>query len=406
MYFGGICFLAAVIGSCFLSHELLGFFYSPHLLAITHLITLGWISSNILGAIYIAAPMSLQLWLPARKLDYVLFCTFVIGVLGIVTHFWTASPLGIAGSGILIYTTLVGIATRVIYGLKKAKAPGFVKMHIIFSFLNILIAALWGIVIAFNKEFGFLPKSFTSNLYSHIYLAAIGWVLFMIFGFAYRLVPMFVPGEPAKGVWPWISGILMEAGTLTLFLFILHSSDLMIGSVIFLLAGILIFLIQVFRTVLKRKPVPPPKPPFPDYSILHVLISFLWLICSVITGVILLYSDSNDAAMRVSITYGFMALVCSMSQIIVGMRPKLFSVFTWYHVFTEQKSTDNLPRPIDMGNRNVQSLTFLLWTIATILFTVSLRISFQKGILVASILLTVAVIAGFLNERTILQRMN
>ena len=191
-----------------------------------------------------------------------------------------------------------------------------------------------------------------------------------------------------------------------LFFFLLDGSGWMIGSVIFLLLGILLFLFQLLRTVLKRKPVPPPKPPFPDYSILHVLVSFLWLICSAITGVFLLYSDSNDAAMRVAITYGFMALVCSMSQIIVGMRPKLFSVFTWYHVFIHQKSTNNLPRPIDMGNRNVQSLAFLLWTIATILFAVSLRISFQKGILVASILLAVGVIAGFLNERTILQRIN
>jgi hypothetical protein len=94
-----------------------------------------------------------------------------------------------------------------------------------------------------------------------------------------------------------------------------------------------------------------------------------------------------------------------MSQIIVGMRSKLFSIFTWYHVFTQQKSNENLPRPIDMGNRKLQAITFVLWTIATILFPISLLTSFQKGIMIAAILLTAAIVLSFLNERTILQRM-
>lgn len=406
MYFGGFCFLTSIISSCFLAQEFVGFFYSPHLLAITHLITLGWISSNILGAIYIAAPMSLQLWLPANRLDYILFGIFAIGVAGIITHFWTASPLGIAGSGLMIYTTFVGIAMRVIHGLKKAKAPGFVKMHIIFSFLNILIAALWGILIAFNKEYGFLHTSFTSSLYAHIHLAAIGWVLLMIFGFAYRLVPMFVPGEPAKGIWPWISGILMESGVLGAFYFLLMKPKWIIVSAAFLFIGILIFILQVLRTVLKRKPVPPPKPPFPDYSILHVLVSFLWLIISVIISIILIYSIPEEQTMRIAFTYGFMALVCCMSQIIIGMRSKLFSIFTWYHVFTQQKTTESLKRPIDMGNRNVQAIAFILWTIATILFSLSILSDSYNRLLIASILLFIAVIANFFNEWTILKRMN
>ncbi|HSE39260.1 MAG TPA: hypothetical protein VLH08_00725 [Acidobacteriota bacterium] len=405
LYFGGFCFLSATVATCFLAEEFLGFFYSPHLLAITHLITLGWISANILGVIYIAAPMTLQLWLAATYTDYLMFFSFAIGVVGIVIHFWTATPLGIAGSGVLIYATFVGVAIRVFSGLTKAKAPGFVKMHIIFSFSNILIAALWGILIALNKEYGFLTTRFTSNLYSHIHLAAIGWVLFMIFGFAYRLIPMFVPGAPAMGTWPWISGILMETGVLTMFLFILLKPEWMSGSAISILIGILIFLVQVLRTIVKRKPVPPPEPPLPDYSILHVLLSFLWLICSAVAGVILLNSF-NEHTMRLSIMYGFAALVCSMSQIIIGMRPKLLSIFTWYHVFAKQKSTENLPRPIDMGDRYLQAIAFVLWTISTILFAISLLTNHYNGILAASILLTTAVVTGFFNEWKILKRIS
>lgn len=381
-----------------------GFFYTPQLLAIVHLITLGWISSNILGAIYVAAPMSLQLWLPAKRWDYFLFWSFAIGVAGIVVHFWTFDPPGIAGSGILIYTAFVGIGIRVITGMRKAKAPGFVKMHIIFSFANLFIAALWGITLALNKLYGFLTTPFTPNLYAHIHLAAIGWAVMMIFGFAYRLVPMFLPGEPAKGVWPWISGILMESGVLIIFLSFLFKPAWVEGSAIIILIGILIFLRLTLQTVLRRKAVPPPAPPFPDFSILHVLSSFLWLIASAIFGIILLYLVPEQR-MRFASTYGFMALVNSISQIIIGMRPKLLSIFTWYHVFTNQKSTENLPRPIDMGSRHFQGAAFVLWTIGTITFTASLLTSSRSGILLSSILLATALVLTFLNERTILKRM-
>lgn len=348
--------------------------------------------------------MSLQLWLPAKRSDYVLFWTFVIGVVGIVIHFWTFTPLGIAGSGILIYIAFVGVGVRVINGMPKAKAPGFVKLHIIFSFANLFIAALWGIMLALNKVYGFLSTPFTANLYAHIHLAAIGWVIMMIFGFAYRLVPMFLPGEPPKGIWPWISGILLESGVLMIFLSLLFKPEWLKGSAIIILIGILIFIRLISQTVLKRKPVPPPAPPIPDFSILHVLSAFLWLITSAIFGIILLYLVPEQR-MRFASTYGFIALVNGMSQIIIGMRPKLLSIFTWYHVFTDQKSTENLPRPIDMGNRKFQRTAFAMWTIGTIAFAASLLTSYRKGILLSSILLGTALALTFLNERTILKRM-
>ena len=37
-----------------------GFFYHAHMLAVVHLLTLGWITSHILGALYLIAPMALR----------------------------------------------------------------------------------------------------------------------------------------------------------------------------------------------------------------------------------------------------------------------------------------------------------------------------------------------------------
>ena len=50
-----------------------GFFYHSWMVAIVHLITLGWITCSILGAIYIVGPVALRMPMPARRGDYVAY---------------------------------------------------------------------------------------------------------------------------------------------------------------------------------------------------------------------------------------------------------------------------------------------------------------------------------------------
>jgi hypothetical protein len=46
-----------------------GFFYHARMLGIVHLITLGWITASILGALYLVGPIALRIWIPATWLD-------------------------------------------------------------------------------------------------------------------------------------------------------------------------------------------------------------------------------------------------------------------------------------------------------------------------------------------------
>src|SRR4051812_48484393 len=61
-----------------------GFFYHARLIAIVHLVTLGWITFSILGAIYIVGPLALRMEMPGRKSDYVPYALAVIGLIGMV----------------------------------------------------------------------------------------------------------------------------------------------------------------------------------------------------------------------------------------------------------------------------------------------------------------------------------
>ena len=75
-----------------------GFFYHPRMLAVVHLVTLGWIGGSVLGSIHIVGPLALRMPLRATRGDLAGFAAFAVGMLGMVSHFWLDTPNGMAWS--------------------------------------------------------------------------------------------------------------------------------------------------------------------------------------------------------------------------------------------------------------------------------------------------------------------
>ena len=64
-----------------------GFSYHARMLGIVHLVTLGWITSSILGSLYVVGPIALRVRFPATWIDYTAFALVVVGIVGMVVHF-------------------------------------------------------------------------------------------------------------------------------------------------------------------------------------------------------------------------------------------------------------------------------------------------------------------------------
>src|SRR6516165_10910388 len=79
-------------------HAVAGFFYHAWLIGLVHMVTLGWITFSILGAIYIVGPLALRMDMPARRLDYAAYACAAIGLIGMVGHFWIQEYAGMAWS--------------------------------------------------------------------------------------------------------------------------------------------------------------------------------------------------------------------------------------------------------------------------------------------------------------------
>lgn len=194
-----------------------GFFYHSRMVAIVHLVTIGWIAMSILGNVYVVMPMTFGRALPARKGDYAAYALVVIGLIGMVAHFWLAEFSGMAWSAVTAAAGVLHVVVRLVWNLRDARVPGGVKLHLYFASLNVLIAVTMGVLLGFDKVYQFLPGYVLSNVFAHAHLAAVGWVCMMVVGFAYRLLPMLIPAASPIGPTIYVSAIMLETGVVGLF---------------------------------------------------------------------------------------------------------------------------------------------------------------------------------------------
>lgn len=89
---------------------LLWFFYSPEMLALTHLVTLGFASSIVQGVMQRLAPHSFGYAPPSRRAAIWQCGLWLLGASGMVIHFARDRWLGLLWSALLVAATAVWLA--------------------------------------------------------------------------------------------------------------------------------------------------------------------------------------------------------------------------------------------------------------------------------------------------------
>src|SRR5262249_32728200 len=135
--FAFACLLAAVW-----PRAVAGFFYHSWMVAIVHLVTLGWITFSILGSFYIVGPIALRMEVPVRRADYVAFAFAIVGLVGMVGHFLIAEYGGMAWSAGTILCGIGYMTIRIAGAVRRAGVPRSIKLHLILACVNIWIAGL------------------------------------------------------------------------------------------------------------------------------------------------------------------------------------------------------------------------------------------------------------------------
>lgn len=337
-----------------------GFFYHPRMLAIVHLVTLGWITASILGALYIVGPVALRTRIPAGPLDYGAALFVATGLVGMVAHFWIEEYGGMAWSGATAGLGIVAVGLRIARPLGRARVPAAVRLHIALAFVNVTGAAFMGVLLGINRVHPFLPGFVLSNVFAHAHLAAVGWAAMMVVGVAYRLLPMVLPSAMPRGAGPWITAVLLESGAAGLFVLLQLRARFAWACAALIAAGFAVFLREV--TWMVRHPRPrPPAIRAPDFAVLHAAAAFSSLAVACVVGLWLSVAETSAWTLRAATAYGVLGLVGFLGQMIVAMEGRLLSLFAWYWASLDAGAGRAIAPAHEMPWRTGQEIVFVLW---------------------------------------------
>ena len=314
-------FFAAMAASPWVIGQAIVYFYQPAVLALVHTLTLGWITSAIMGVMYRYVPSLTHRPLPFPRIAFAQFVLFLIGVSGMVTHFALGSWVGVWSAAIVVLISAAMFAANMLVCLWRQFGRGATETGMFLATCFLLVAASLGFLLAFDKSFNFLRGDVITNLAAHVDLAALGWVTLAICAVSYRMLPAFtVPtaSSPRNALFQ----LYALAATVSALAFILLA-DLPGATVTAsaIVATLLLYIVSVARIVRsRRRPI--------DWTVRHVVVGMVSLGTAAGLGLALTRAGTQDeTGARIAALYGLFGLMGFFGNLIIGMSYRLFAGF-------------------------------------------------------------------------------
>jgi len=382
-----------------------GFFYHSWMVAIVHLVTLGWITFSILGAMYLAGPIALRMKLTERKSDYAIYAAALVGVVGMVAHFWIEEYRGMAWSAGMVVCGVLWMTARIVRAVHQAAVRPATRRLITLACVNIWIAGSTGLLIACDKTAHVLPGFVLSNVFAHAHLAALGWATMMVVGVGSRLLPMVLPAKMPTGRAMDAAVILLETGVLGLFVALLLRSGWAVLFGLTFAAGLGVCASQVAWML--RHPVSRPVGVrSPDFALLRAAAAGLWLVVATLAGLALLVLPMSPRTLHLAAAYGAAGLVGFLAQIVAAMEARLLPMAVWFWAYAASGYRVPPPSPHTMRDRTLQAIVFAGWTAGVPLLTAGLFLESARLVGAGAWTLFAAVAVATLDNAFMLTRVN
>jgi hypothetical protein len=197
---------------------------------------------------------------------------------------------------------------------------------------------------------------------AHAHLAALGWATMMIVGVGYRMVPMILPSQMPSGWSVYATAVTLETGVLGLFGTLLVRSSLALAFGGLVVAGLMVFAVQIGWMLRHRVPPPVAMHRF-DFARLHVASAAVCLVGAMAIGLVLLTVPSSPQTLRAAAAYGVLGLLGFLAQMIVGMQTRLLPMAAWYWAYAASSYRVPPASPHTMRDRFLQTIVFIGWTL-------------------------------------------
>ena len=157
-------------------------------LGLVHILTLGWVAMTLLGALTQMIPAHGETPLASPRLIAMAWWLLAGGLLTFVGLLWSGSTTfwpgaAAAATAVCLYLG-VFIAT-----MRRARKFEWTYVHLACGLGYLAALATMGLLLAYDREGGFIFSDSKWALVAHVHLALVGWVSMSIIGASYRLVP-------------------------------------------------------------------------------------------------------------------------------------------------------------------------------------------------------------------------
>jgi hypothetical protein len=331
----------------------------PHILAITHIMALGWGTMIILGASHQLMPVLIEGSLYSTRLAYSSFILAATGIPMLVYGFYVFDmnwPAKWGGRFILLSVLCYVINLAV--SMKKSKAKNIHAVFVFTASLWLFLTAFLGLALVYNFTYPFLPKESLAYLPLHAHIGIIGWFLLLIIGVGSRLIPMFLISKYTNSKLLWLIYVLINGGLLFFLINFLYSPkgsyNIPIGALLLALILFGKYCYSAYNQRIRRQVDEQMK-----ISLLSVMMMLLPVIFLVsITGWLL--ADKLNAQMV--LIYGFIIFFGWITVIIFGMTFKTLPFIVWNKVYHQKAGLGKTPNPKDLFSNKifiVMALTYL-----------------------------------------------
>lgn len=365
--YAAVSFLVATVLLLTSGGAFTGHYFQPHILAITHVMALGWATMIILGASHQLLPVLIESDLYSNKLGHLSFGLAAVGIPLLVYGFYTFN-LGVVAQvgGSLVTGAVLAYIANIMLSISHSKRKNVHAMFVLTASIWLLLTVSLGLSLLFNFTLSVFPENSLSYLPLHAHLGLVGWFLLLVLGVGSRLIPMFLISKYSAPRLLWAVYTLVNTGLLLYgLLFLFHAAPgLSFVPASLVLLALLLFAYycrQAYKERIRKKVDDQMK-----ISLLAVVLLLLPTVVLLALIGVLLASSGTQA--NVVLLYGFTIFFGWLTAIILGMTFKTLPFIVWNKVYRHRASLGKMPSPKDLFSEPVYRAMALAYLLGFVLF--------------------------------------
>ena len=364
---GAIFFILASVLLFIAANDITLTYIGPKILAITHILVLGWITLIIFGALYQLIPVIMEVKLFSEPLAHISLYSMISGILLLSYSFWNsyiATTMYMQIGGTFIFISVILFVINALFSALKTKQKTIENAFIVTAAVWLLITVLLGIFITLNFTFQIIDKSNLELLRIHVQFGIIGWFMMLVIGVASKLLPMFFIAHKLNRIFLKLSYYFVNFGLITIIIALYFTNDVLFLALagLILVIGLMLFIkynYDAYKMRLRKKL---------DIGMKLSVFAFLLLALTLILGFLAVanFDSLSSYANNIKLGYGISLILGFFTSLILGQMYKTLPFIVWLKIYQDKVGKFEIPMPADLYSEKVANLHYYTFILAIV----------------------------------------